>query len=145
MKLREQVLTIKPTVPTASMADIAFLLIIFFMLTTSYSPERTSVLLPESQIRVEVSKDPSIIAITDEGNIVFTSGEESSVPLSGPDELGLIAKEIIELVPAKEFVVKADRNARYEAVDGVLDALRTNGVKRIGFLTRAEVRTSENP
>lgn len=138
MKLRAQVRTIKPTVPTASMADIAFLLIIFFMLTTSFSPEKTTVQLPESLIQIEVTKDPSIVAITEEGNIVFTSGEETSVPLSGPEELGLITREIIDLVPNKEFVIKADRNAQYKAVDGVLDALRTNGAKRIGLLTRPE-------
>jgi biopolymer transport protein ExbD len=138
MKLREQVWSLKATVPTASMADIAFLLIIFFMLTTSFSPERTSVTLPESQIRVEVTKDPSIIAVTADGRIMFTSGEETSVGLSGPEELGLIIREITDLIPMKEFVVKADREVRYEAVDGVLDALRSNGAKRIGLLTRPE-------
>ena len=140
MKLRDQVSTIQPTVPTASMADIAFLLIIFFMLTTSFSPERTSVQLPESMIQMKVTDEASIVAITREEQIHFTSGEEDSVPLSGPEELGLIVKEIIELVPSKEFVVKADRNVRYEAIDGVLETLRSNGAKRIGLLTRPERR-----
>lgn len=140
MKLREQVWVLKPTVPTASMADIAFLLIIFFMLTTSFSPERTSVKLPESQIQMEVSKEAAIVAVTEDGTIVFTTGEEASTPLSGPTELGMIAKEIIELVPSKEFVVKADRFAKYQAIDGVLEALRANGVKRIGLLTRPEAK-----
>jgi biopolymer transport protein ExbD len=120
------------------MADIAFLLIIFFMLTTSFSPERTSVQLPESMIQMKVTDEASIVAITREEQIHFTSGEEDSVPLSGPEELGLIVKEIIELVPSKEFVVKADRNVRYEAIDGVLETLRSNGAKRIGLLTRPE-------
>lgn len=136
MKLREQVYKVAPTVPTASMADIAFLLIIFFMLTTSFSPERTSVQLPESIVRAEVSDQPSIIAVTEEGEIHFTSGEEPSVLLSGTEELGALVQQIIELIPAKEFVIKADRNARYEAVDDVLEVLRSNGAKQIGLLTR---------
>ena len=140
MKLREQVFSIKPTVPTASMADIAFLLIIFFMLTTSFSPERTSVQLPESEIRTEVSEGAAIIAVTEGGEIVFTSGEEPSVPLSSPEELGLLTQEIVELIPRKEFVIKADRQARYEHVDQVLEALRSNGARRIGLLTRPEAR-----
>jgi len=122
------------------MADIAFLLIIFFMLTTSFSPERTSVQLPESLIQMKVTEEASIIAITQDEQIRFTTGEEESVPLSGPEELGLIVREIIELVPNKEFVVKADRNVRYQAIDGVLDTLRSNGAKRIGLLTRPERR-----
>ena len=140
MNLRKQLHTVPPSVPTASMADIAFLLIIFFMLTTSFSPERTSVQLPESLIQMKVTEEASIVAITQDEQIHFTSGEEESVPLSGPEELGLIVKEIIELVPSKEFVVKADRNVRYEAIDGVLDALRSNGANRIGLLTRPERR-----
>lgn len=142
MKLREQVWTIKPSVPTASMADIAFLLIIFFMLTTSFSPERTSVKLPESVIRAEVTEEASIIAVTADGQIMFTSGQEASEPLSGPEELGAIVRQVIELVPSKEFVIKADRNAQYKEVDAVLDALRTNGAKRIGLLTRPESAVS---
>ena len=138
MKLRDQVSTIQPTVPTASMADIAFLLIIFFMLTTSFSPERTSVRLPNSVTQAEVTKEAAIVAITKEGQVMFTTGEEESVPLSGTEELGNLVKEIIALVPSKEFVIKADRDARYEAIDGVLDALRRNGAQRIGLLTRPE-------
>lgn len=144
MKLREQVWTIKAVVPTASMADIAFLLIIFFMLTTSFSPERTSVKLPESVERAEVTEEASIIAVTADGQIMFTSGEEASEALSGPEELGAIVQQIIELIPSKEFVIKADRDAKYKEVDAVLDALRTNGAKRIGLLTRPEA-TSATP
>jgi biopolymer transport protein ExbD len=122
------------------MADIAFLLIIFFMLTTTFSPERTSVQLPESLIQMEVSTDASIVAVTRDGTIVFTTGEEPSQPLSGPEELGLITREVVDLVPNREFVVKADRQARYEWIDQVLEALRSNGAKRIGLLTRPESR-----
>jgi biopolymer transport protein ExbD len=120
------------------MADIAFLLIIFFMLTTSFSPERTSVQLPESIISAKVSEESAIVAITGDGTIMFTSGEEESFPLSSPEELGTIARDIIDLVPSKEFVIKADRTSKYEYIDGALGALRGSGVKRIGLLTRPE-------
>lgn len=141
MKLREQVWRIRPTVPTASMADIAFLLIIFFMLTTTFSPDRTSVQLPKSVISTRVTEESAIVAVTADGIIMFTSGEEDSVPLSGPEELGLLAQQIMELWPSKEFIIKADRQAKYQWVDGVLGALRKNGVKRIGLLTRPEIRS----
>jgi len=122
------------------MADIAFLLIIFFMLTTSYSAERSNVQLPESVIRTEVTKDAAIVAVTKDGRIMFTSGEEQAQELSGADELGQLTKAIIELVPSKEFVIKADQAARYQSIDQVLDALRRNGAKRIGLVTRPEAR-----
>lgn len=123
------------------MADIAFLLIIFFMLTTTFSPERTQVRLPDSVIRTDVSERAAIVAITEDGLISFTSGEEPGRLLSGTEELALLTREIIELIPDKEFVLKADREARYEYIDGVLDALRTNGAKRIGMLTTPQGAT----
>jgi len=39
---RLRVRRVDAVIPTASMADIAFLLIIFFMLTTSFSPVKMS-------------------------------------------------------------------------------------------------------
>ena len=38
--------TQNPIIPTASMADIAFLLIIFFMVTISFEVDKTQVMLP---------------------------------------------------------------------------------------------------
>ena len=129
---------VAPQVPTGSMADIAFLLVIFFMLTTSFSPERTSVELPNSQIRTEVSKNAAIVAITQDGVLKFTDGERPSFTIS-ESELGKLASEIIGFIPGKEFVIKADRSVRYEHVDKVLEQLRLNGAKKIGLLTDRRV------
>ena len=126
--------------PTASMADIAFLLIIFFMLTTSFSPERTNVTLPASAIRTKVTDGAAIIAIKDTGELWFTDGEEVSEPMSSAEEIGWRAGAIVELAPSKEFLVKADRSVPFEAVDEVLEALRNNQVRNIGLLTRLRPR-----
>ena len=135
MSIRRGIRSVAPTVPTASMADIAFLLIIFFMLTTSFSPERTTVVLPQSEIRTEVPRGSAIIAITADGEIKFTDGERPSFLLGNVQEIGLLTQEIIGFIPDKEFLIKADRLVRYEMVDGVLEQLRLNGAQRIGLLT----------
>lgn len=124
------------------MADIAFLLIIFFMLTTSFSPERTSVSLPESEIRTEVSKDAAIVAISSQGEISFTDGDQPAFPLVNIAALGQYVKTLVAAIPRKEFLIKADRDVRYELVDGVLEQLRTNGARRIGLLTERKPKES---
>ena len=124
------------------MADIAFLLIIFFMLTTSFSPERTSVSLPESEIRTEVSKDAAIVAISPQGEISFTDGDQPAFTLANIAELGQYVKALVAAIPRKEFLIKADREVRYQLVDGVLEQLRTNGARRIGLLTERKPKES---
>ena len=126
---------IAPNIPTASMADIAFLLIIFFMLTTSFSPEKTSVELPQSEIRTEVPRDAAIIAITEEGIIRFTDGERPAFALGTAAELGPLTQEVVKWIPDREFLIKADRMVRYELIDAVLEQLRRNGAKKVGLLT----------
>ncbi len=130
------------SIPTASMADIAFLLIIFFMLTTTFSPERTNVQLPNSAIRTEVSRDAAIVAISSDGIVSFTEGQALAFALSGPDELGSLTQQIVQLFPDKQFVIKADRLVNYEMVDQVLEQLRNNGAKNIGLLTDRKSRRS---
>ena len=138
MKTKHRIRNIGALIPSASMADIAFLLIIFFMLTTSFSPERTSVRLPESGIRNEVSKDAAIVAITAKGTIMFTDGERPSFEVSH-QELGGLTQELVKFIPAKEFVIKADRSVRYKLIDQVLEQLRSRGARRIGLLTDRKI------
>ena len=134
--MKHRVTRIAPLVPTASMADIAFLLIIFFMLTTTFSPDKTKVTLPESAIQEDVSDDAAIVAIQDTGEIFYTDGEDPSFEVPTLQELRLQVRGLIEQAPFKEFIIKADRLVEYRRVDEVLDELRKAGVKRISLLTR---------
>lgn len=129
-------------VPTASMADIAFLLIIFFMLTTSFSPVKTSVDLPESVERAEVEQNAAIIAITTQNEIVFSDGDNPGFNVNSPEELAQHIQSLVRAVPNKQFVIKADRAVRYANVDAVLDQLRRNGAKNIGLLTEQKRATT---
>lgn len=48
---------------SASMADVVFLLIVFFVLTYSVSPDLTRMELPRTTVRTEVPKGAAIISI----------------------------------------------------------------------------------
>ncbi len=123
------------TIPTASMADIAFLLIIFFMLTTSFSPVKTSVDLPESVDRAEVEQNSAIIAITAQDAIVFSDGDNPGFDVNTAQDLAPHIQAVVRGMPNKQFVIRADRAVKYSAIDAVLDQLRRNGARNIGLLT----------
>jgi len=136
---------VNPIIPTASMADIAFLLIIFFMLTTSFSPVKMSVDLAEAANREEVEKDAAIIAIGPSGAIEVSNGISPGSHLNNLDELDIFVKEIVGTEPTKQFIIKADRQIPYNAFNAVYEKLRINNCRRIALLAedraaRATVR-----
>jgi biopolymer transport protein ExbD len=133
--LRVQKLT--AVIPTASMADIAFLLIIFFMLTTSFSPVKMSVDLAEAMSREEVDKDAAIIALSPSGEMEISNGINPGNRINSLDELDLFVQEVLVQDPTKQFIIKADRNIRYDAFNAVYEKLRNNNCRRIALLTEA--------
>ena len=125
-------------IPTASMADIAFLLIIFFMLTTSFSPVKMSVDLAEAAFREEVEQGAAIIAINPAGEIEISDGIRTGNIINSLDELDIFLSEIVSTEPTKQFIIKADRNLKYELFNAVYERLRQNNCRRIALLTESK-------
>jgi biopolymer transport protein ExbD len=133
-------------IPTASMADIAFLLIIFFMLTTSFSPVKMSVDLAEASFREEVEKGAAIIAIDPSGKIEISDGIRTGNVINGLDELDIFLAEVVSIEPTKQFIIRADRSLRYDIFNAVYERLRDNNCRRIALLTEGKaVRAPEVP
>jgi len=125
----------KANIPTGSMADIAFLLIIFFMVTSIDQPDKTSVLLPKSFEREEIPRGAAYISIDRENMIRFTSGQETSQLVANADEIYYKAVQLVAFRPDFEFIVKAEADMEYRYVDEVIDALRRAKAKSVWLLT----------
>jgi len=125
-------------IPTASMADIVFLLIIFFVLTFNVEVDKTQVQLPKSMLRFEVPKKAAIVSITDAGQIRVSDGESSATPVKGPEDVVSFAAEIVARQADKDFVLKADRSVPYRYVDRVIDALKQARVEAVYLLSEQE-------
>lgn len=125
-------------IPTSSMADIVFLLIIFFVLTFNIEVDKTQVQLPKSMLRYEVPKKAAVVSITDAGQIRVSDGESSSTPVKGPEDVVSFAAEIVARQADKEFVLKADRGVPYRSVDRVIDALKQARVETLYLLSEQE-------
>ena len=124
-------------IPTASMADIAFLLIIFFMVTINFEVDKTQVFLPKTQIRLEIPKKAAYISITESGQIRVSGGEEISVPVH-PEDVLSFAADVVARDPQKAFVLKADTSVPYRYVDGVIDSLKQAKAEVIYLLSEQE-------
>ena len=125
-------------IPTASMADIAFLLIIFFMVTISFEVDKTQVSLPTTEIRFEIPKEAAYISVTEAGKIRVSSGEEISVVVGGPADVLSFAADVVSRHPGRPFVLKADKEVPYEYVDRVIDSLKQSKAEVIYLLSRQE-------
>ncbi len=125
---------------TASMADIVFLLLVFFILTYKVEVDRTKMDLPDTWIRIKVPEKAAVISISPPSanpplTIRVSTGEEMSLPVSTDEEIVTFASTEVAQNPNKEFIVKADESVPYERVDAVLDALKQSKVKYIFLLS----------
>jgi biopolymer transport protein ExbD len=123
------------------MADIAFLLIIFFMVTTAHEVDRTSVELPKSSARVEAEKGAAVVVLVrdpDTGAPVykFSDGSSPTHVVGGPEDVYLEASRLIYRDPAQQFILKAEGAVQYEKVDELLDQMRRGGVQNVLLLTQ---------
>jgi len=121
-------------IPTASMADIAFLLIVFFMLTITFEKDKTQVALPRTELRFEIPKEVAYIALTNDGLIRSTDGESMSATVP-PDDVISFASNVVSKYPGRPIVLKADKDVPYEKVDKILDSLKQARVELIYLLS----------
>ena len=125
-------------IPTASMADIAFLLVIFFMVTTAYSLDRTPMELPQTAEQQQTAKGSAIISVDEAGVIRFSEGEADTQEIAGLEELTGRVHAVTARNKMHPFVIKADRRAKYRTIDGVLERLRAAGAENVALLSVAE-------
>lgn len=130
--------SLAPAIPTASMADIAFLLIIFFMVTTAYSLDRTPMELPQTREQEQAQKGAVVIAITEDEVLRFSAGEADTEVVDGLEGLAEQIRAVTATNKLHPFLIKADRRVKYRVIDQVLEQLRAAGAENVTLLSRGE-------
>jgi len=127
---------LKANIPTASMADIAFLLIVFFMISTVFQVDKTQVMLPQSssETRSEVVKGSAFVVVQKDGVLKASDGVEDS-KLVNLEDIGILAASWMNKNPNQPVVIKAHAEADYGKIDDVLEHLRNANVTNLKFLT----------
>ena len=122
-------------VPSSSMADIAFLLLIFFLVTTTFPKDRgLAIVLPEEGGEVQISPRNILhIIIQPNGLVEVKRGESPQVQTVSPNAIEGLWRQDVSENPNLIAAVKTHPQAPYKFMVDVLDALHTAGAERISL------------
>lgn len=123
-------------IPTASMADIAFLLLIFFLTTTVFEEEKgLPIVLPEAAAeQVEVSQKNIIhFIVQPDGSVVIRRGESTAEQVVAYSQIEGIMRQEIGSNPEIIAAVKTDPDAPYRHMINVLDELQKANAQRVSL------------
>ncbi|HOH46480.1 MAG TPA: biopolymer transporter ExbD [Candidatus Cloacimonadota bacterium] len=130
----------KTEIPTSSMSDIAFLLIIFFMATTKFDvKEGIKLVLPQateeqegSQTLTLTEKEMTRFQIVPDGTVAVNKDNPRRFDAATLDAL---IKTKLRENPQMIFKVITDRDARYEHMIFVVDRLKAQKAEKISLST----------
>lgn len=128
-------------ITTSSIADITFLLIIFFMVTNTFSATRgLDFALPkEEKNTAQIEREESVLIEVRPGGAFFVDGKSMQ-----PNEILEYLKPKLERNPAKPVIIRPDPEAAYGDMVRIYDVLRQGKdkgieVKNISIPTQREI------
>jgi biopolymer transport protein ExbD len=119
------------------MVDLAFLLVTFFMLTTTFNkPQTMEVNMPEKNnkeetMKVKESKTTTIVLAENDKVYYYTGVENPEVKLTNFAESGLrkVLLDKVKTIQDPIMIIKAKKEAKYKNVVDVIDEMAITGVK----------------
>jgi len=119
---------------TTPLVDVMLVLLIIFLITIPVINKTVKVELPKAvNIPTQTKPENITVAVDKDGNIYWN---DKSMP--NRDELLAHVKMAAVVKPQPEVHIRADKDARYEAVGRVLYALQRGGIVKVGFLTEPD-------
>lgn len=116
-----------------SLIDVLFLLLIFFMVTSTFLEQPGMKLeLPSAQSAEVARVEKLVLFIAANGDIVFN---DHVVPI---DSLEIVMTDAIPLVEDKTLVLKADKTVPHGTVVKVMDIAKRVGLKKLVVGTKIE-------
>lgn len=119
------------------MVDLAFLLVTFFMLTTTFSkPQTMEVNMPDKTqdnktMKVKESKTTTIVLAENDKVYYYTGVENPEVKLTNfsPNGLRKVLLDKVKTIDEPIMIIKAKKDAKYKNVVDVIDEMAITGVK----------------
>jgi biopolymer transport protein ExbD len=122
-------------IPSSSMADIAFLLLIFFLVTTVFPKDKgLAIVLPEESETQEINQKNILhLVIQPDGLVSVKRGESTDEQLVPANDIEGIWRQDAAANPNLIAAVKTHPDAAYRYMVDVLDALQTAGADKISL------------
>jgi biopolymer transport protein TolR len=124
---RRQTLRVNAEINFTNLIDVAFVLLIIFMITAPIMQGGIEVQLPEAQAVPLTSSEAVVVSIDREGSIYVG---ETPVTL---DEFGAMIQSHMERRPDDYVSIKVDANARFEPVPQLLGIMMGMGITNVSF------------
>ena len=124
-------------IPTASMADVAFLLIIFFLVTSIYSVTRGIQFSLPKHDEAALTSEPEAATLIEIASTGALTVDSRPMPLA--DLQGYLLPKL-ERNPTKSVILQTSLDAPYHAMTDVFDELRQVGVQNLVIPTTTELQ-----
>ena len=122
------------TINTTPLVDVMLVLLIIFLVTIPVINKSVPVDLPKAvNIPTQTKPENITVAVDKEGNIYWNDRK-----MPNKEDLLAHIKEAAVRKPQPEVHIRADRDAKFEAVGRVLYAIQRGGVVKVGFLTEPD-------
>lgn len=137
-KKRKKMRRLGVRIDMTPMVDVAFLLLTFFMLTTSMNrPQTMEINLPPSDTKVEVAQSNLMtLRVKEDGTIYWNIGQDD--PKNPPQKvdyskLRAMMKEKIQQNPKLITLIKVDRKGKYHMMVDIMDELNLADITRFSL------------
>lgn len=122
------------------LVDIAFLLLTFFMLTTSMARPQTMEinLPPDENVKVEIAESNLItLRVNDKGEVFWNRGMDAPAKIEFA-KLRAFIREQAQANPKLVTLVKIDTKAKYEMMVNIMDELNQADMQRFSIARMTE-------
>jgi biopolymer transport protein ExbD len=118
-----------------SLIDVMFLLLIFFMVSSTFKNQPAiNLVLPRSATAEETVITPTILYLTTDGRVFLNDRAMTDA------DLGPALRQLQAATNEDRIVIRADENAPHGAVVGLIDLVKQSGFTRVSISARPGTR-----
>jgi biopolymer transport protein ExbD len=116
-----------------SLIDVMFLLLIFFMVTSTFQDQPAIDLsLPRSSSAEDTIVAPTVVYLTRDGQLFLDSQPVAQ------DQLAVRLRQLQAATGEDRIVLRADEHAEHGAVVALIDLIKESGFRRVSLAARPQ-------